>query len=640
MKKIFYFMACCLVAGLFWQCNDDDDNSGDKGPLAFKFPLSEATLPQEGGRKLIEFATTADFTVQVNYDVAPEEGQEWCSVSPLSGSAGRHLMYIELEENPPYDDRYVDIVLSSGGESKTLRITQTNQSGIVLPQSVYEISANGGEVEIEFEANREVKVTIDSAYMEWLSLVETPDSKASMETKTIKVKVGPYDGFAGRRGAVTVTEVGEGAELVSAVVSIDQAAVVEDGLWITEGNPANLTTPSVIRNADGSWDAWYLYKTATGSGDVLAHESDAQAPYDVTSGAFGQKLTMKQAFSNLRVDGCTWGQQHGDGKVDIAMYEWDTDYATTVAAQPLVQNVVSYGDNSRFNVFPAETVFPAGTYLVVIAPTDNVPAHSGLWISTGGPKEGFESFQDGKSYATPVKMWMTLSAEKAGAVAARHVVSTDGKAWTEKPVATFNSALVADAVSPEDINVTKVGNYYYAMFSRNTDYTVGVARSESANGPWTVWNGRTWAASGSTGAVADAPAASLTSKSGTIFVYSVQGSEVYVATASAASNTWPAALSEGRLALTLPEDAGNVAVDVKYHADKNAFVATWVVSDRTWSATSTDGLTFGEAQLELPFMRTGAFGLRYVIDGTGVVPADKWASYGCNDGLYIRPPKK
>ena len=118
MKKIFYFMACCLVAGLFWQCNDDDDNSGDKGPLAFKFPLSEATLPQEGGRKLIEFATTADFTVQVNYDVAPEEGQEWCSVSPLSGSAGRHLMYIELEENPPYDDRYVDIVLSSGGESR------------------------------------------------------------------------------------------------------------------------------------------------------------------------------------------------------------------------------------------------------------------------------------------------------------------------------------------------------------------------------------------------------------------------------------------------------------------------------------------------------------------------------------------
>lgn len=640
MKKIFYFMACCLATGLL-ACNDDDDNNGDRGPLSFKFPLSEITLPQEGGTKLIEFATTDDFTVSVNYDIAPEEGAEWCSVSPLEGSAGRHLMYIELNENPPYDDRYVDIVLTSGGESKTLRITQTNESGIVLPQAVYEVSADGDVVEIAFETNREVTVSIDSAYMEWLSLVEeTPDTKASMETKTVKVKVAPFDGFTSRRGVVTVTEVGEGIDVVSAVATIEQAAVVEDGLWIVEGSTANLTAPSVIRNADGSWDAWYLYKTTTASGDMLAHESDAQAPYDVTSGAFGQKLTMTQAFSNLRVDGCTWSQSHGDGKVDIALYEWDTDYATTVAAQPIIQNVVSYGDNARFSLFPAETVFPAGTYLVVIAPTDDVPAHSGLWISTGGPKEGFESFQDGKSYATPVKMWATLSAEKAGAVAARHVVSTDGKAWTEKPVATFNSALVADAVSPEDINVTKVGNYYYATFSRDADYTVGVARSESANGPWTVWNGRTWAASGSDGAVADAPAAALTSKSGTIYVYTVQGADVYVATASASSNTWPAALSAGRVAMTLPEDAGNTAVDVKYHADQNAFVATWVVNDQTWAATSTDGLTFGEPELLLPFMRSGAFGLRYVTDGSGAVTADKWASYGYNGGLYIRPPKK
>ena len=640
MKKIFYFMACCLATGLL-ACNDDDDNNGDKGPLLFKFPLSEVTLPQEGGTKLIEFATTDDFTVSVNYDIAPEEGEEWCSVSPLQGSAGRHLMYIELDENPPYDDRYVDIVLTSGGESKTLRITQTNESGIVLPQAVYEISADGGEVEIEFETNREVTVSIDSAYMEWLSLVEeTPDTKASMETKTVKVKVASFDGFTSRRGAVTVTEVGEGIDVVSAVATIEQAAVVEEGLWIVEGSTANLTAPSAIHNADGSWDAWYLYKTTTASGDMLAHESDAQAPYDVTSGAFGQKLTMTQAFSNLRVDGCTWSQSHGDGKVDIALYEWDTDYATTVAAQPIIQNVVSYGDNARFNLFPAETVFSAGTYLVVIAPTDEVPSHSGLWISTGGPKAGFESFKDGESYATPVKMWITLPAEKAGAVAARHVASTDGKAWIEKPVATLNSAWLADAVSPEDINVTKVGNYYYATFSRDADYTVGVARSESANGPWTVWNGRTWAASGSTGAIADAPAAALASKSGTIYVYTVQGADVYVATASASSNTWPAALSTGRVAMTLPEDAGNTAVDVKYHADQNAFVATWVVNDQTWAATSADGLTFGEPELLLPFMRSGAFGLRYVTNESGVVTADKWASYGYNGGLYIRPPKK
>jgi len=638
MKKIFYFMACCLVAGLFWQCNDDDDNNGDKGPLSFKFPLSEATLPQSGGTKLIEFATTEDFTVSVNYDVTPEEGEEWCSVSPLSGNAGRHLMYIELEENPPYDDRYVDIVLTSGGESKTLRITQTNESGILLPQAVYEISADGGEVEIEFETNREVTVSIDSAYMDWIALVdEAPVSKASMETKTVKVKVGPYEGFAGRRGAVTLTEAGGG---VSAVATIEQGAVVEEGLWIVEGSTANLTAPSAIRNADGSWEAWYLYKTPTASGEVLAHEVDAHSPYDITTGVFGQKLTMTQAFANLRLLGCTWSQSHGDGKIEVAIYEWNTDYETTVAGAPIATNIVTYADNATFPIFPAETVFAAGTYLVTLTATDNISNHSGLWISNGGPKNGFECFNDGESSDHPVKMFISLSAEKAGAVAARHVVSADGKDWIEKPIATLNNAWIADGVSPEDINVTKVGNYYYAMFSRDADYTVGVARSESADGPWTVWNGRTWAASGSAGAIADAPAASLTSKSGTIYVYTVQGAEVYVATASAASTTWPAALSEGRLAMTLPEDAGNTAVDVKYHADQNVFVATWVVNDQTWAATSTDGLTFGEAELLLPFMRSGAFGLRYATNESGVVTADKWASYGYNGGLYIRPPKK
>ena len=130
MRKLFYLIACLSLTGLLGACNDDKEN-GDDGELSFKFPLTEYESAKIGGKKVIGFSTVGDWTAEVKYKVAPATvDDEWLEISPKSGNAGHWFLTLNLDENTDYDDREAEVVITSGGETKTLKVTQFSTSAM------------------------------------------------------------------------------------------------------------------------------------------------------------------------------------------------------------------------------------------------------------------------------------------------------------------------------------------------------------------------------------------------------------------------------------------------------------------------------------------------------------------------------
>ena len=259
MKKFFYAMLCLALVSVFGACKDEEETE----VLTFKVPLSEYDAPKEGGIKVIGFSTATDWTAVIDYAIPTAEADEWLSISPQSGKAGHHYLTLELNENSGYDDRVATITIASGSETKVLTVSQTTLPVQMFDSTVYNIGAEGGLVEIKFATNRNYAVSIDSLYASWLS--EVSDKASSLENYSVFIKVEPTPMLVSRSGFVTITELdeeGNPAEL-SRLVEIIQAGGEDVGYYIIEGTNSGCTAPSVVMDAAGNLDAFYLYTSGS-----------------------------------------------------------------------------------------------------------------------------------------------------------------------------------------------------------------------------------------------------------------------------------------------------------------------------------------------------------------------------------------
>ena len=183
------------------------------------------------------------------------------------------------------------------------------------------------------------------------------------------------------------------------MIEISQAGGEDVGYYIIEGVNSGCTTPSVVMNADGSMDAFYLYTTGSQNGDIQTHvNGSTHSPWDLHDGPIAQHMVMTTAWSGLKLTngaGCTWSNDtptdNGYGGVmTVKLYMWDTDYSTTVAADPVYSNTVYYNDNQQDIELIGSSKFAAGDYLVELS-SDKV--HSGVWYipeNANGTVEGYE----------------------------------------------------------------------------------------------------------------------------------------------------------------------------------------------------------------------------------------------------------
>lgn len=93
MRKFYIFMLTIFIC---MSCSDRDNHSDEPTfvPDESQIEISEAfltpTFDAEGGEITVEFVTQSDWSVSV----VNSRAENWCSISPLSGGAGKATFII------------------------------------------------------------------------------------------------------------------------------------------------------------------------------------------------------------------------------------------------------------------------------------------------------------------------------------------------------------------------------------------------------------------------------------------------------------------------------------------------------------------------------------------------------------------
>lgn len=136
----------------------------------------------EKGEKSISFTTNEDWTLSI---AATQSGETWCTASTTNGAKGQANVKFRVTENASYDDRNVSVTIKSGTASKTFTITQKHADALLLTTNKYELSQEGGTIEIEVKANIDYEMEIAESAKDWITEAKTRALTTYKHTLTI-----------------------------------------------------------------------------------------------------------------------------------------------------------------------------------------------------------------------------------------------------------------------------------------------------------------------------------------------------------------------------------------------------------------------------------------------------------------------
>ena len=134
------------------------------------------------GEKSISFTTNEDWTLSI---ATTQNGDAWCSASTTSGAKGNANVKFSVTENISYDNRSVSVTIKSGTASKTFTITQKYAEALLLTTNKYELSQDGGTIEIEVKANIDYEMEIAESAKDWITEAKTRALTTYKHTLTI-----------------------------------------------------------------------------------------------------------------------------------------------------------------------------------------------------------------------------------------------------------------------------------------------------------------------------------------------------------------------------------------------------------------------------------------------------------------------
>ena len=220
MKKFLFSLLMPLA--LIVSCEKPEP---EPDPVVGKITLnSENTFvfSDEGDSRQVAFSATLDWKAASSAD--------WLTVEPRSGQAGETAVTLKAGKNADYDTRSATVTLTCGEDSKTVTVTQKQKGALLLTDSVINVGAEGGLVNITAKANSNVTAKVDAGAAAWITDVTT---KALVDYKfDFDVKSNPDE--TPRSGSIVFSN-----EAGSETVTITQAGIDADyNVWgkVTCGN--------------------------------------------------------------------------------------------------------------------------------------------------------------------------------------------------------------------------------------------------------------------------------------------------------------------------------------------------------------------------------------------------------------------
>ncbi len=156
--------------------------------------------------------------------------------------------------------------------------------------------------------------------------------------------------------------------------------------------------------------------------DVWNVDDDTHTPHEITETSKGIGVAVTIPEGGYLYEASVQAPSYSDniGSLTIKVFAWNTDYDTTVAAEPLYsQPFVDFGDNTDLICEFEENQIPAGRILILVCEGIDEGQGVGLWM--GKPyktaelpeeyvKYGIESWINGKtSKKTIAKFALTIT---------------------------------------------------------------------------------------------------------------------------------------------------------------------------------------------------------------------------------------
>lgn len=212
MKKCY--LLGLLIALFIGSCSDSESNKPTPPAETGKITVSTDTeknpvLSADGGEYKLRFEATADWTASFSNLRAVD----WISVEPTSGTAGSHTVTVKAAKNETYDERNATLELKCGSDRFTTSVTQKQKDALLVSSGKQEVSAAGGNLSIEVQANVEYKTEVD---VDWIE----PGRLKSLEVRTETFNVKPNETAEQRVGHIKFT-----AGELSETVTVYQAAM-------------------------------------------------------------------------------------------------------------------------------------------------------------------------------------------------------------------------------------------------------------------------------------------------------------------------------------------------------------------------------------------------------------------------------
>ena len=212
-KSLFNFLAlACTILPL---CSCDMLNLG--GNQEMRIETTDYTLAPEGGVIEVKFVPVLAWTATCS--------ENWLTCTPASGEASEEEVVMTVMISPNFTSkRIAEIVLSTAAGDVCITVVQkATDITEVIEQTAYEVSAAGGEIEIEFMPLADW--TVECAE-DWVDISPNSGTAASKK-KTVTLTIDPNTGDA-RSATVKILFAGTAVE-----IKVNQAA----------GDPNNQTPP-------------------------------------------------------------------------------------------------------------------------------------------------------------------------------------------------------------------------------------------------------------------------------------------------------------------------------------------------------------------------------------------------------------
>lgn len=149
-----------------------------------------------GGDQSISFTTNENWTLTV---ASTTSGTTWCTASVTSGTKGSATVKFTVTENTEYENRSVSVTIKSGTASKTFTITQKSADALLITTDKYEVSQEGGTIEIEVKANIDYQMEISENSKDWIK----ESSSRALTTYKHKLDIAMNEDVEKREGEIT-----------------------------------------------------------------------------------------------------------------------------------------------------------------------------------------------------------------------------------------------------------------------------------------------------------------------------------------------------------------------------------------------------------------------------------------------------